>query len=117
MYKHEKNIFFLGKLNSPYLILEESSLLVVPSIADSFPNTILEALNLNIPVIGNSSGGIPEVLKYNELLFESSSTSLKEKIEFLLITENFINISNLCKRRAKELEFDWVKKMLEMVVY
>lgn len=112
----EKNIIFFGNLKNPYDILSNSSLLVVPSLADSFPNTILEALRLGVPVIGSRIGGIPEILVYDNLLFDPSSTSLALKLESLLLNEQYENTLLQCDIRAKKLTFDWVERILNMIL-
>ncbi len=116
LYCEYTNIEFLGRLNNPFNILKKSSLLIVPSISDSFPNTILEALYLGVPVIGSSSGGIPEVLKNRDLIFETSTKSLAKKIEEILNPEIYKEINTICKGRAEELTFDWVEEMFKMVL-
>jgi glycosyltransferase involved in cell wall biosynthesis len=40
-----------------------ADVLVVPSRADNFPNTILEALSCGRPVIGNTACGVPEMVQ------------------------------------------------------
>jgi glycosyltransferase involved in cell wall biosynthesis len=53
-------------------VLRMSDLLVVPSIEDNLPSTMLEALAVGIPVVGARVGGITEVLEQaNQRLFEA----------------------------------------------
>lgn len=39
---------------------------VVPSLQDNFPNMVLEAMSCGIPVVGFSTGGIPEMIDHKE---------------------------------------------------
>ncbi len=77
-------------------IIKSSSIVVVPSRMESLPTTVKEAFYLNVPVIGTTVGGIPELIKNNEtgLLVPSENPSkLAEAVNELL--------SN--KEKAKEL--------------
>lgn len=58
-----------------YEIMQSINFLVVPSRADNFPTTVLEAFSVATPVIGSNSGGIPEMVidGYNGLLFEKEN--------------------------------------------
>lgn len=56
--------------------LTKTDLLVVPSIEDNLPSTMLEALAVGIPVVGARVGGITEVLeKANQRLFEAGNAN------------------------------------------
>jgi glycosyltransferase involved in cell wall biosynthesis len=56
---------FLGKLYDEYSIIifyNALDVFVVSSLADNFPNTILESLSCNIPVVGFDVGGISDMV-------------------------------------------------------
>lgn len=64
---------------------------VHPSRADTFPNTVLEALACGTPVIASKVGGIPEQIiegKTGYLVPEGDAGRMAEKITFLLENEN-----------------------------
>ena len=64
------NIFFRGKVVHDKLknYLDQSSVLVCPSLEESFGNTLLEGFSRGIPVIGGiNSGAVPYVLKHGEI--------------------------------------------------
>ena len=86
-YLNAKQIEFHGQKDEPMKHLAEQDLLVVPSLADSFPNTVLEGLYMEIPVIGSRRSGIPEMLKYEDLLFEPDENALFTKLA-KMIDEN-----------------------------
>lgn len=111
IYGQSPNIVFLGHLNTPLDILKSSDLLVVPSLFDSFPNTIMEALFYDVPVIGSKRGGIPEMLNYEELLFEPTAESIFEKIKTIIDKNSISHCEFLCKRRKEYFKFDWIKEI------
>lgn len=56
---------FIGRLNDDYslsLMYNASDVFVISSLAENYPNTILEALSCDIPVVGFNVGGIPDLV-------------------------------------------------------
>ena len=97
-------------------ILKQCDLLVVPSLADSCPNTVMEALYNEVPVIGSNAGGIPEILLHENALFELNVCSLKERI--LSYKDNNKALHELKeqqKHRKDELTFDWAARIIEIM--
>ncbi|MBQ9182020.1 MAG: glycosyltransferase [Bacilli bacterium] len=111
MYKKFDNIVFLGRIKNPASLIVNSKLSIVPSYADSCPNTVLESLYLNVPVIGSNRGGIPEILNNNDWLFDLNTVSLKNAIKKYLSEEWNEKIKKEQKERKKELEFNWSEKI------
>lgn len=114
-YLHD-NINFIGRHENPIMILNTCDLLIVPSYADSCPNTVMEALFNEIPVIGSKAGGIPEILSNEDSLFEFNKTSLVKKI--LLLRDNPNALENLKKyqiKRKQELTFDWSASIINII--
>lgn len=112
-----ENIFFTGFLNNPTVVLSQCDLLVVPSYADSCPNTVMEALYANIPVIGSNAGGIPEILINEESLFELDPISLATRIRDLKCNkEKLLRLKEIQKKRCNELTFDWGNKMSYIII-
>ncbi len=110
------SIIFLGRMNNPIDIIKQVDLIVVPSKADSCPNTVLESLYNNTLVIGSNRGGIPEILNNPLMLFNLDIDSLEEKIKEVYNDKNKYN--DLCKfenKRCHELCFDWVEKIIELI--
>lgn len=110
-YESER-IKFWGKVDNPIQILTLANLSVVPSLADSCPNTVLEALYNHIPVIGSNVGGIPEILNNGDALFEMTEKSLYSKLE-QLITNNevLLRLAEQQKGRTDELTFNWAEQI------
>ncbi|HEY0055079.1 MAG TPA: glycosyltransferase [Pedobacter sp.] len=60
-----KNITFLGFIDSVATLLNSSDIFVLPSKFESFPLTILEAMNYNLPIVATNTGGISELVQHN----------------------------------------------------
>ena len=116
MYESDR-IRFHGHVDNPLGILKSSNLLVVPSYADSCPNTVMEALYCNIPVIGSNRGGIPEILSNNSIeLFELDCDSLRTRITGLLEDQaSFEVLQKDEEALRKELTFDWAARIQRMI--
>jgi glycosyltransferase involved in cell wall biosynthesis len=114
-YKNYPEIQFLGKLNDPVPEINRANLMVVPSQADSFPNTVLEGLFLEIPVLGAKKGGIPEILNYPELLFESDPKALADKLEDFIRNDREEQYRTLSRKRKEALTFNWEKAIKEII--
>jgi glycosyltransferase involved in cell wall biosynthesis len=59
---------FLGRLNDEYsmvMVYNCIDVFIISSIADNFPNSILESLSCNCPVVGFNVGGIPDLVNIN----------------------------------------------------
>ncbi len=83
--KDDKRFIFLGRLNSEEVKKEmkKSSALIVPSLCyENSPTVIYEANDLNLKVIAANIGGIPEIIKKNDLLFKvGDEKDLLEKLK------------------------------------
>ncbi|MFP4047232.1 MAG: hypothetical protein ACLFT4_05680, partial [Bacteroidales bacterium] len=60
-------------------------------------------------------GGIPEILKYPELLFEPDVLSLKSKIEKIITGKQLENIRQKCIERKKHFIFDWSTLLIQLI--
>ena len=59
----ENDVLMIKNLHNPFWLIKKSSLLIVTSIYEGFPNVIVEALTLNTPVIStNMNAGASEIL-------------------------------------------------------
>jgi N-acetyl-alpha-D-glucosaminyl L-malate synthase BshA len=62
----EGSVKFLGKIDSVAPLLAAADLFLLPTNAESFGLSALEALASGTPVIGTNAGGLPEVVKNGE---------------------------------------------------
>ena len=61
------------------------NLFVLPSLMESQPNVLLEAMCMGLPAVATSVGGVPEILQHKELLCPpKDSLALAEKIKLAL---------------------------------
>ncbi len=114
-YKNYNGIHFVGRISNPGDWIKQFDLAVVPSRADSCPNTVMEALLNDVPVIASNVGGIPEILLNNNALFDPNMMSLKERIIYCMETENLNRIAVQQKKRKVQLEFDWSRKIFDII--
>jgi len=99
----EKGILSLGRLNNDSSMMQAYSaadLLVVPSLIDNFPNTVVEASCCGTPTLGFNAGGIPEMINdVNGAICEATSEDLAKSIPYML---NQDWDRNLIQNQAKE---------------
>jgi N-acetyl-alpha-D-glucosaminyl L-malate synthase BshA len=62
----DKDVQFLGKIDNVAPLVAAADLFVLPTNAESFGLSALEALASGTPVIGTNVGGLPEVVRNNE---------------------------------------------------
>ena len=83
-----EQVEFLGWQDNPWQILASADLLVQPSLTEAFPQSIVEAMALGIPVVASDcSPGIREILdngKYGRLVPPADSAALADAIEELM---------------------------------
>ena len=114
IYKEYRNISFLGRTSNPIPTIKNSKLMIVPSYADSCPNTVMEALFHGVSVIGAESGGIPEILNNREWLFQLDEQQIINRIKNSLL--NLTEIKKEQQKRKEELTFDWGKMVEEKII-
>jgi N-acetyl-alpha-D-glucosaminyl L-malate synthase BshA len=62
----DRHVQFLGKIDSVAPLLAAADIFLLPSNAESFGLSALEALASGTPVIGTNVGGLPEVVRDGE---------------------------------------------------
>jgi glycosyltransferase involved in cell wall biosynthesis len=96
----------------PFSYLADCSLMVYPVLYDAYPDTALEALHTGCPVLASAVGGLPDLLKYPELLFESGNVQeIADRVEKCITDGDFYaHIRALCAERADAHHFDWAER-------
>jgi glycosyltransferase involved in cell wall biosynthesis len=100
---------FPGRVADPFAEMAAADLVVVPSLFDSYPNTVLEALHVGVPVIGSRVGGIPDMLAHDELLFPPmDGKAIADIIEPCATDDSrYARLRDLCYGRRRHFLFDW----------
>src|SRR5215471_400755 len=79
---------FLGQRNDIPELISLASVVVLPSLAESFGFVLLEAMSLGKPVVASTAGGIPEVVSHGEtglLVPPGDALSLADAISRVLL--------------------------------
>lgn len=105
-----ENVSVAGVQSNTLSFLQEADLFVIPSLYDSFPNTLLEALFVGTLSIGTNVSGIQVMIQDPDLLFDTASVdSLKKVMERCLDPAFFNEKISGCRNRADDFDFDWVE--------
>lgn len=107
----KENYSFLGyveyeKINKLY---NKADMFVLPSLTESCPITLLEAMASGLPTISSNVGGIPEIIENNEtglLVPPKNSKELAEKILFLINNRKLARKLSFNGRKLVEKKFD-----------
>lgn len=85
---HNENITYLGLMKNAEImdIYKDIYCVVVPSLwLENYPNTVLESIANKTLVIGSNRGGIPELIGYDDLLFDiTKEEDLYSKIKYAI---------------------------------
>lgn len=107
------HVEFKGRVFGPALVkmYQQASVLVLPSLNDSFPMVLLEAMACGIPVIGTNIGGIPTIIDNNKngfLIPPKDVQTLTKKLVLILKNEKLAGKlgKNGRKKVVKELTWD-----------
>jgi len=113
----ENDVMFTGFKSNPIAYLKSFDVLVHPTLHEGSSNTVLEALYCGVPVIASRVGGTPEILKYDDLLFDPQNVEeIASKIINLLKNDDaYRKAVDLCKERKKVFTFDWSGEMIKAI--
>lgn len=111
------NIRFIPYCKSLPRLMADQDLLVVPSREDQFPNAILEAIGVGLPVIGAYVDGIPHIINDDILLFSPNSPDSLAKM-LLQIRNPFMynQAKAFVDSRVRDLSFDWEYAYLSKLI-
>lgn len=99
----EDSVVFTGKVSSVREHLRLLNVFVLPSQTEGFGLVLLEAMEMNLPIIGSNTSAIPEVVGASGLLFEpGNELDLAEKIHKLETLETQKTYSALSRKRLTE---------------
>jgi glycosyltransferase involved in cell wall biosynthesis len=98
-------------------MLRASDLFLLPSLNEGMPNTLLEAIGLNLPCLGSRIPGIKDILCHDELMFDPLDKEvIAEKVSHFFSNDKYSNhVLQLCRERKEPFSFDWKEKAFQMV--
>jgi len=107
----QKDVKFLGflKEEKKYSYLKSSEIVILPSLWESLPITVLEGMGCGKPIIASEVGGIPYLVEdgFNGFLVKPGDVKdLADKIAFLLKNKPMIEEMGV-KSGLKAKTFDW----------
>ena len=68
-----ENVLFTGSMINPYPYIKKASLLVLPSLSESFGNIVVEAMFLNVTVVSTQTAGVNEINGNTDSIYMVSS--------------------------------------------
>jgi len=103
----DHDIYFLGFQENPCSILKRSSIFVLPSLWEGFPNVLLEAMAVGLPVIAADCQSGPR-----EML---SASQLQDKENYGILLPVLDNKYYLADEPLTDEEKIWLTTLLEML--
>lgn len=93
-----------------------SDLVIMPSREDQFPNVVLEALALRVPVIGSCVDGIKIMLEDPFLMFAPGDhLTLLETLGNVSSREGYKKACDIVDNRRVKYNFDWASEYINLV--
>jgi len=111
-------VAFLGHVSDPVAFYECLDIFCLPSLREGLPNTLLEALAMEVPVIATTVGGIPAVLHDGEdsrLVAPGSAAALAAALGELIADAGLRQRLAHAGRALVEREFDFRARMARMI--
>lgn len=111
---------FIKNYNTLKAKIQKSRIYVLPSFSEGMPNSLMEAMALEMPCIASNVGGVPELIEHNVdgLIFEpKNSKKFANLIRLLLEDENLQKRLSISARKKMVNKFNWnqIIKKLEIL--
>lgn len=103
------SVLFLGDRGDIPELLQAVDVFVLPSLTESFPNALLEAMSMSLPVVATTVGGVPELVEPGRtgyLVPPRRSELLADRIAFLLERPDLRAAMGRAARTRVEAQFD-----------
>lgn len=113
----EQNVIFLGYRNDIPEFMTDLDLLVMPSLAEGFPLSLLEGMAVGLPIVATRVGGIPEIItdgREGILVSPSDPLALSNSIIHILEDEPFRKEMIEKDREKVNILFSLEKMLTEM---
>ena len=110
---------FLGWRTDVSALIASSTLVALPSLAESFGFSLVEAMSLGKPVVASATGGVPEIVDHDEtglLVPPGNARALAEAISSMLADpQRAASLGERGRQRAKRFGFDAMMRGYERV--
>lgn len=116
----EDDVTFHGYLPDPEIIYSTLDILVLPSLTEGIPLTLLEGMQVGLPIIASKVGGIPDIIENNRsglLVRPGSVDDLVEKMELLINDpQTRVRLGKGARERVSSIcDIDqWKKRLLKV---
>ena len=115
----EKSVFFLGEQQDVFSIMNMADLLVLTSLREAFPNVVMEAMAIGLPVISSNVGDVrymvkngkngylfpkDDYFKLSELLHKILSMNPCNRIQMGMVGKHIIATEYTIEKTVKKTE-------------
>ncbi len=110
------DVLLLGQKENPYKYIKNSELYILPSKAEGFSLTLVEAMCLKKMIVSTHNNGSEELVRENKygVLVENNANEMAEKINYYLENKNERKkYEELGYERAKDFSKENGKKVIE----
>lgn len=112
----EKNVHFLGKVSDVASLYQTASILVLPSVVEGFPNTLIEAMSFGLPTICFSDIPFEDIITPNVdglVVKERTPDALTLTIQLLIEKEDLRNeLGKNANQSVKRFEKQTIAKQV-----
>lgn len=114
----QNDVIFVGFVQNPIKYIKSFDIMILPSRMEAFPLVILEALYVDTPVIASNVGGVPEILKYDDLLFNYGNENevIRKLLKLLNNEKEYKRHLKLCENIKFDFIFDWGKEIITTLI-
>lgn len=113
-YKDCPAIKFAGYCNSTE-IYRLSDLSVTPSLMDSCPNSLLEAIACGVPAYASRVGGMKDILRKRQYMFEPTQEGIYMFLKDLIKSKRYLGDQKEQDQIRDRLSFDWGEAMMRKI--
>ena len=100
--KISKKVVFKGWVSKPAIYYKSSKILIFPSLYEGLPNTLIEAVNFNLPCISSRCSGAEDILtpRYGSFVSSNSYYELSKKmIDSILNYQKILLKNKMIKKK------------------
>ncbi len=114
-YKKYEQIEFVGFADNKE-VYAKADISVTPSLIDSCPNALLEAISAGIPAYGSDVSGIRDILRCKEYLFDPTQDGVYTFLKEVLDSKRYLQDREKQKEIYDRLSFDWGYEMSKKII-